>query len=130
MSIVKAGVLYFCVVFGVGFVLGLIRIMWAVPRFGERVSELMETPLMLVVIVLSARWVVARSHTSAAPKLAALGLVALVLLVAAEFIFVLSLRGLSIPEYIASRDPVSGGVYVMSLLLFAAMPVLVRRWAV
>ena len=47
MQILKAGVLYFALVFGVGFELGPIRIMWAVPRFGERTAELMETPIML-----------------------------------------------------------------------------------
>jgi hypothetical protein len=37
-------------VFGTGFVLGPIRVLWAVPRLGERVAELMEAPLMLVAI--------------------------------------------------------------------------------
>ena len=50
---IKAGVLYFCGVFGMGFVLGPIRILWAVPRFGERTAELLEAPLMLLVIVLA-----------------------------------------------------------------------------
>jgi hypothetical protein len=34
MQILKAGVLYFALVFGAGFVLGPIRILWAVPRLG------------------------------------------------------------------------------------------------
>ena len=41
MQIVKAGVLYFALVFGVGFLLGPIRILWAVPHFGTRMAELM-----------------------------------------------------------------------------------------
>ena len=127
MSVLKAGGLYFCIVFGVGFVLEPIRILWAVPRFGERVSELMETPLMLIAIVMAARWTVRRSQESFAPRLLATGLVALGLLVSAEIALVLSLRGRSIPEHIASRDPISGGVYVISLMLFAAIPFLVRR---
>jgi len=40
-----------------------------------------------------------------------MGCVALGLLLAAEFTLVLWLRGLSISEYLASRDPVSGTVY-------------------
>jgi hypothetical protein len=47
MRTVKAGVLYFAIVFGAGFVLGPIRLLWAVPRFGERMAELMEAPVML-----------------------------------------------------------------------------------
>jgi hypothetical protein len=34
MQTVEAGVLYFALVFGVGFVLGSIRTLWVVPRFG------------------------------------------------------------------------------------------------
>jgi hypothetical protein len=60
MQILKAGVLYFAPVFGAGFVLGTIRILWVVPRFGTRMTELMETPIMFVVTILAARWIVRR----------------------------------------------------------------------
>ena len=40
MQILKAGVLYFALVFGAGFVLGTIRILWVVPSFGTRMAEL------------------------------------------------------------------------------------------
>ena len=43
MRILQAGVLYFALVFGVGFVLGPIRLFWIVPRVGTRVAELMES---------------------------------------------------------------------------------------
>jgi hypothetical protein len=46
MQILKAGALYFALELGAGFVLGAIRIMWVVPRFGTRMAELMETPVM------------------------------------------------------------------------------------
>jgi hypothetical protein len=61
MQILKAGVLYFTFTFGAGFVLGTIRILWVVPNFGTRTAELMETPIMLVVIIFAARWIVRRS---------------------------------------------------------------------
>jgi len=41
-QILKTGILYFAFVFGVGFVLGSIRVLWAVPHFGVRMAELME----------------------------------------------------------------------------------------
>jgi hypothetical protein len=47
MPIVKAGVLYFALVFGTGFLLGTVRTLWIVPLVGTR-TELMETPIMLV----------------------------------------------------------------------------------
>jgi hypothetical protein len=55
------------------------------------------------------------------------GLVALSLLLAAEFTVVLRLRGLTIQEYVASRDPVAGAAYVVALGLFAIMPLLFAR---
>lgn len=60
MQVLKAGALYFVFVFGAGFVLGPIRIFWVVPRFGERTAQLMETPIMLISIVLAARWIARR----------------------------------------------------------------------
>ena len=128
MQILKAGVLYFVLVFGAGFVLGPIRILWAVPRYGQRTAELMETPIMLLVIILAARW---RARCLAVPptpsRRLGLGLVALGLLIVAEFTVVLWLRGLTIGEYLASRDPVSGTGYVVMLGIFAVMPLLVAR---
>jgi hypothetical protein len=49
IEILKAGTFYFALVFGVGLVLGTVRMLWAVPRFGTRMAELMETPIMLPV---------------------------------------------------------------------------------
>jgi type IV secretory pathway TrbD component len=56
-----------------------------------------------------------------------MGGVALGLLLAAEFTLVLWLRGLSIDEYVASRDPVSATVYYVMLGVFALMPLFVAR---
>ena len=60
MTILKAGVLYFALVFGAGFVVGTIRTLWVVPRVGTRTAELMEAPIMLLVTILAARWMVQR----------------------------------------------------------------------
>ena len=124
----KSGLLYFTLVFGAGFVLGTIRVLWVVPRFGERMAELMETPIMLVVTILAARWVVQRLAVArTAAKRLAVGLVALALLLVAETTGVLFLRGLTMREYFASRDPVAGTAYLVMLAVFAIMPLLVNR---
>ena len=128
MSILKAGVLYFTLVFGAGFVLGIIRTLWVVPRFGTRMAELMETPIMLVVTIVVARWIVHRLVLpSVPPSRLGMGFVALGLMLVAEFGFVLWLRGLSIREYLASRDPVSQTVYYLMLGMFAIIPFLIAR---
>jgi hypothetical protein len=60
MHILRDGLFYFVLVFGAGFVLGPIRIALLVPRFGERIAELMEMPIMLGVIRVAATWTVRR----------------------------------------------------------------------
>ena len=65
LTILKAAAVYFVLVFGTGFVLGPIRILLLVPRFGVRVAELVEFPVMLVVIVLAARWLVRKFQLGA-----------------------------------------------------------------
>jgi hypothetical protein len=128
MRLLKAGALYFALVFGAGFVLGPIRILWVVPRVGERTAELMEAPIMLGVIVLAARWIARRVAVPPTPsRLLGVGVVALGLLIVVEFTVVLWLRGLTIGEYFAKRDPVAGTAYIMMLGVFAVMPLLVAR---
>ena len=51
---------------------------------------------------------------------------ALVLMLIAEFGFVVWIRGLTIRGYFSSRDP-AGTVYYVMLAVFAAMPVVVAR---
>ncbi len=128
MLILKAGALYFALVFTAGFVLGTIRLLWLVPRFGERAAELIEAPIMLGVIVLAAQWTVRYlAVPPSPPKRLGVGFVALGILLAAELTLVLWLRGLSIADYVATRDPVSGAVYLVMLGLFAVMPALMAR---
>jgi hypothetical protein len=52
---------------------------------------------------------------------------ALGLTVVAEFTLVLWLRGLSVREYLAGRNPVAATVYYVTLLAFAIMPLVVER---
>jgi len=128
MQILKAGLLYFALVFGAGFVLGPIRLLWVVPRFGTRIGELMEASIMFAITIAAARWVVRRLAVPSIPsRRLGMGGVALSLLLIGEFTLVLWLRGLSVREYLAGRDPVSGTVYYLILGVFAIMPLLVAR---
>jgi hypothetical protein len=116
------GAVYFALVFGVGFLLGIVRVLSLVPNIGERWAELAEAPLMLVAIVFSARFVVRRFPAAHRASYLASGGIALFLLIVVELSVVLSIRGLSISQYLAERDPVAGSVYVVMLFIFAAMP--------
>ena len=126
--VARAGFVYFALTFGAGFVLGPIRMFLLVPRVGVRAAELIETPVMVLVTWLAARWVTRRFAVPAetGPRLG-MGLLALGLMLVAEFSLVLRLRGLTVAEYFATRDPVSGAAYYAALVVFALMPLLVER---
>ena len=128
MLIMKAGVLYFALVFGAGFVLGAARTLWVVPRVGARKGKLIEMPIMLVVTIVAARWIVLHfGITSEALVRLGVGGIALGFMLVVEFGPVLWMRGLSIKQYFATRDRVSGTVYYVMLGVFAVMPFLVVR---
>ena len=126
--VAKAAGLYFALVFGAGFMLGTIRVLWVVPAVGARTAELLEAPLMLIVVILAARWVV--RHLDVPPKAASrlgVGGMALALILALDFTVVLWIRGLSFGQYVEAFDPVAGTAYFVMLGLFALMPILVSR---
>ncbi len=128
VHILKAGLLYFAIVFGIGFVLGTVRTLWVVPRVGTRMAELMEMPIMLVGKIITARWIVLHlALLSTWPARLGMGGIALCFLLIAEFGLVLWIRRISIKEYLATRDPVSGTAYYVTLGAFAIMPLLVAR---
>ena len=130
MQSLKPALLYFAIVMGAGFALGMVRVPLLVPRLGERMAELLEMPVMLMVVVWAARHVVRRFALPATlPLRLQMGIVALALSLAAEWLLAAVLQDRSIGQYIASRDPVSGSVYLALLLLFALMPALLAATA-
>lgn len=119
----RAALLYFALVMGAGFVMGCVRVPLLVPRIGARYAELAEMPFMLMAIVLAARHVVRRFVLLPRPKVRLqVGFVALVLSVGAELMLSTVLQDRSVASYVASRDPVSGSVYLVLLMVFALMP--------
>ena len=127
-QILKAAFAYFALVFATGFVLGTVRTLWLVPRVGVRTAELLELPVMLIAVVLAARWVNRRRANELRPRSRLLiGLLALAFLLLAEIALGMALRNVSLTEALLDRDPVSGTAYSVALCLFAAMPWLLSR---
>src|SRR6516225_10523994 len=62
MRVLKAGAVYFLFMFAVGWILGPIRELWAMPRFGRLTSVLLEAVIMLIAMAVSAQWVIRRFH--------------------------------------------------------------------
>lgn len=128
MLVFEAGLIYFVLVFGLGFVLGTIRVPFIVPRIGQRRAELLEMPFMLVGIVLAARFIVscfALPHTALAHI--CVGLIALSLVIMAEILLIVVLQGGTIRQYFKGRDPISGSAYMLLLLAFAGMPLIMMQ---
>ena len=120
----SAAARYFGLVFGAGFALGAIRVPLIVPHLGERYAELAEMPLMFAAIWFAAGYVV-RRYAATGVGVAAwfgVGVFALGFMLAAELLLAVALAGKGVGEYIASRDPVSGTVYLVMLAVFASMP--------
>jgi len=85
-------------------------------------------PIMLAATILAARWIVRRCAVPLNPAARlTMGGVAFVMMLAAEFLLVLRVRGMTLSEYFAARDPVSGTVYYLLLCVFALMPQWVER---
>lgn len=127
-STVAPALAYFAIALGMGFLLGTIRVLWLVPQIGVRYAELAEMPIMLLGVYFAARWVT--QYFALPPAISArlvVGISALVCLLIVEFTVVLWLQSISIAEFFANRDPVSGAAYIVSLILFALMPLLVNR---
>ena len=127
MRVTRMGVGYFVHVFIAGFLLGVIRTLWVEPYAGAVMAELMEAPVMLLVIYTLANLRVKRSTTVSASQWLAVGGIALALLLITELAVAAWLRGLTPAQYIAGRDALAGGVYVALLVAFALMPWFLRH---
>lgn len=128
MRILRAALSYFALVFGAGFLLGMIRVPFLVPRLGVRTAELLEMPFMAVAILLAARLVRRRLLPQAgAVERAATGVLALVLMLLAELTVGVLMLQRTPEEIVGGRDPVSGSVYVVLLLAYALLPLLPAR---
>jgi hypothetical protein len=119
MSALRAGLVYFLLVFGAGFVLGVARTLLVVPRIGAPMAELLETPLMLVAIWFAANWLVRRTAPGAALPA---GLLAFTLTLAADTAVGVFLRRMTLAEVFFHREPLNALAYYGSLLVFGFLP--------
>jgi hypothetical protein len=128
LVILRAAATYVLLVFGTGFVLGAVRVTLLVPRLGERTAELLEMPWMALAMVLASRLVVRRQLGPFGPGTRfATGGLALVLMLGAELAVGHFLLERPLKEILTNRDPVSGSVYLVLLVLFALLPLLLGR---
>jgi hypothetical protein len=125
MRPVAAAVFYFLIVFGVGFLIGPVRVFWLEPRLGETVATLCEAPFLLCPMCLTARWLPRGLglRPNIAP-LAVMGVGALLLQQFADFAVGAALRGIAPGQQLARLSTPAGLTYVALLVALVAMPVL------
>lgn len=128
MRILRVAALYFLLVFGAGFILGTGRVLILVPLIGERTAELLEMPLILGVIVATARWVVRHKLDGRQSSALSVGFIAMGFVLLADLAVGMWLQGMSASDVFLNRDPVSGTAYYAALLLFAVMPAIINRF--
>ena len=130
VQVLKAGTIYFLVAVGAEFVLEVIRLQVVALHVGERLAEMLEIPNVLLATIIGARWIVDRFTLPPLPGIRlGVGLVALMLLLIAEGTIILPLHGLSVSEYLATRDSVVGVAPLGALGVLTVMPFLVGyRW--
>jgi hypothetical protein len=117
--------MYFLLVFAVGWILGPIRELWAVPHFGRMAAMLGEAVIMLIAMIVAAQWVIRRFDVPRTlGTTLSIGLIAIGLLFPAEIAGVVWVRGLSLQEYIASFVTAPGVISLVMFMLFAVMPTL------
>jgi len=122
MRDLSQAILYFSIVFAAGLALAFIRIPFLVPHYGVRTAELMEIPVMLLVISFTSRWIQRRNAHLLSARFLLTGGVGFVLMIVAELALAFATSDLSPVSYVLSKDPVSGPVYLLSLVLFALAP--------
>jgi hypothetical protein len=123
--VLTAAAIYFVLVFAVGFVLGPARVFWVEPLLGPTLAVLCEAPILIVAMVYAAQLAshVAGLRTGWLGYLI-MGLLALVLQQVADLAVGFGLRGVTLQEQIAYFRTLPGYIYIATLLLFAAMPLL------
>lgn len=123
MRVTLAMLFYFGLVFGVGFLLGPIRVLWLEPCFGPIIATACEAPFMLLAILVAARWVPRVLNIRRDSKtLVLIGVGSLVLLQIADFTIGFWLRGITPTEQFVQLLTGQGNIYAALLALFAIMP--------
>lgn len=124
--VLTAAAVYFVLVFAVGLVLGPVRVLWIEPWLGALLAILCEAPLLIIAMIVAARF---------APALVGLGggwsarllmgVLALVMQQMADLSVGFGLRGVTVQEQLAYFRTLPGYIYITMLVLFALMPLIV-----
>jgi hypothetical protein len=128
MKMLAAAAIYFLIVFGTGFLVGPVRVLYVEPRLGPTAAVLFEAPILLVAMVIGARLALHFSGvTKSGAVLLVIGLIGLFLQQVADIAVGVLLRGMTVVDHFAQFATAPGMVYAALLAVFVLMPWLVGR---
>lgn len=123
--VLAAAAIYFALVFGVGLVLGPIRVLWLEPVLGRTIAVLCETPLLIGAMIVAARLAPRWSKmTGGWLSYLAFGFIALALQQIADLAVGFGLRGMTLEDQLAYFSTPPGYIYIATLIVFALAPLL------
>lgn len=130
----KAGTIYFAIVFVIGFVLGAVRVLLLLPVVGEMGAVFLELPFILFASWIAARWSAGRFAVPAVlPARAVMGIVAFALLMLAELLVSSLIFGRSWDDTLPAYQTPPGILGLSAQVGFALLPgvqaALLRRHA-
>lgn len=125
MRAIKAGAVYFGLVFAIGFLLGPVREFWVIPLLGSVGGLLLEAAVIVPAIIFAAWWCGRRFSISGAGERVEMGFVALLLLFVAELAGSMTMRGMTAGDYFARFGTAPGLISLGLFLLYAAMPAVI-----
>ena len=124
----RAGFIYFALIFSAGFTLGIFRIFVLLPRLAPSLAVLIELPLILAICWFAAKWTVKKFAVPAvvANRLV-MGLSAFVFLMLAETILATAGFGRTFAGLLSSFATPEGALGLAGQMFFALFPYLLLK---
>lgn len=124
--LLSAAAIYFVIVFAVGLILGPMRVLWLEPWLGRTLAVLCEAPFLILAMWSGARWAPAWAKLETGWWLRLMtGVAALAMQQVADLAVGFGLRGMTLSDQLAYFATPPGLIYAATLVLFAAMPLIV-----
>lgn len=122
MRIASAAIVYWAVVFALGFVLGTIRVTWVIPLIGLLPATIIELPIILAANWFAAGWLVRRFRIVSAGEALIVGALAFAILMAAECALAVMLLAQTPAQWLAGLRQPHALLGLAGQMLFALIP--------
>ena len=124
----RAGLVYFALIFAAGFLLGTLRVFVVLPHLGPTIAVLIELPVILAICWFAAKWIIEKL---AVPAVAAdrllMGAIAFVLLMLAETVLAAAGVGQMLVGDLTILATPQGVIGLAGQMFFALFPYLLLR---